>query len=220
MGKHLLVLGATGPSGLDFCDAALESGHSLTVYARNPSKLPGRIAKNPNVAVIQGQFDDVEGLRNAASCGADACVSFLGPMIPSWGGSHLVDGYKILIPLLIEHDVQRALFLSTPSYVVAKDHWSLAWYLATGIVWLLFNSAWHDVVDCSEYVASQPTDKLRWTLFRLPNLKSGPAGPAKTAFRGDGNDGWNLDRKTLAIWVLNEIEQEKWVGEAPIVFNA
>lgn len=96
----------------------------------------------------------------------------------------------------------------------------MAWYLATGIVWLLFNSAWHDVVDCSEYVASQPTDKLRWTLFRLPNLKSGPAGPAKTAFRGDGNDGWNLDRKTLAIWVLNEIEQEKWVGEAPIVFNA
>lgn len=122
--------------------------------------------------------------------------------------------------MLIEHHVQRGLFLSTPSYVVPKDQWSLMWYLTTGLMWLLFNNAWNDVVACSDYVASQPTSQLRWTLFRLPNLQNRDAGPAKTAFRGDGNDGWNLNRKTLAVWVLNEIEQEKWVGEAPIVFNA
>lgn len=104
MAQHILVLGATGkiqkqqhqvrgilltcaaagPSGIDFCNAALREGHKLTLYARNPSKLPADLSSNPLISVIQGQLDDRHGLQHAASCGAKICVSFIGPIIPSW----------------------------------------------------------------------------------------------------------------------------------------
>ena len=115
---------------------------------------------------------------------------------------------------------KRALFLSTPSYTAAGDKWSLKWSLVIGLLWLLVRSLYFDVVNAAGFIASQPVEGLRWTLFRVPNLRSGPACPAKAAFKGDGNDGWNLERKSLAEWVLLEMEQEKWVGKAPIIFNA
>lgn len=126
----------------------------------------------------------------------------------------------MLIPLLIEHHFERGLFLSTPSYTAPGDTWSIKWYLAVSMIWLLFPTAYRDIVDYSTFIASQPINELRWTLFRLPNLRSGPPGPARAAFKGDGNDGWNLERKALAEWVLLEMKQEKWVGQAPIIFNA
>ncbi len=132
----------------------------------------------------------------------------------------ILAGYKILIPLLVEHHFRRGLFLSTPSYTAPDDQWSLKWYILITIISLLFPSAYRDLVGYSTFIAAQPTDQLRWTLFRLPNLKNGPVGPAKTAFKGDGNDGWNLERKALAEWVLLEMKQEKWVGKAPIIFDA
>ncbi len=78
------MLTAVGPSGIDFCHSALREGHKLTLYARNPSKLPADIATNDLVTVIQGLWEDRAGLEMAASCGATICVSFIGPIIPTW----------------------------------------------------------------------------------------------------------------------------------------
>lgn len=94
---HILVVGATGkqsaskcfrvdihinhllgPSGLEFCSAALEEGHQLTLYVRNPTKLPTNISGNAKVAVIQGTLQDESGLRRAITSGASVFVSFAG----------------------------------------------------------------------------------------------------------------------------------------------
>ncbi|CAK3819394.1 Hypothetical predicted protein [Lecanosticta acicola] len=82
---HLLVLGATGPSGLAFLKEALHADHNLTIYARNPSKLPRNIANNPNVQIIQGTFDDVAAVRRSLRTGATVLVSFAGPKLPDRG---------------------------------------------------------------------------------------------------------------------------------------
>lgn len=49
--QRLLILGATGPTGLIGTKVALERGHSVIIYARTPSKLPEEIMKNPKVTV-------------------------------------------------------------------------------------------------------------------------------------------------------------------------
>jgi uncharacterized protein YbjT (DUF2867 family) len=49
--KKILVLGATGPLGIYICQKALENGHQLTIYARNPTKLPNEISSNTAVKV-------------------------------------------------------------------------------------------------------------------------------------------------------------------------
>lgn len=116
MTSHILVLGATGKSfdglywhiivdhflgqsGLDFCSAALQEGHTLTLYLRNPDKLPADIANNANVSVIKGTFDDVSGLERAAACGASVFISFAGPTANSKGTVRLHLPSQSSIPL-------------------------------------------------------------------------------------------------------------------------
>jgi len=84
---HILLLGGSGVCGLLFTKAALDAGHQLTLYLRNPSKIPTELASNPKVSMIHGELDDVESLKRAAACGADTFVSFAGPTLGRWSGT-------------------------------------------------------------------------------------------------------------------------------------
>lgn len=53
----------------------------MTLYVRTPSKLPAKLSSHANVAIIQGELGDEEGLRKAAACGADTFVSLAGPTL-------------------------------------------------------------------------------------------------------------------------------------------
>ena len=76
---HILLLGGTGLCGTLFTQAALQAGHTLTLYVRNPSKLPASLSSNAKLSIIQGELGDREGLEKAAACGADTFISFAGP---------------------------------------------------------------------------------------------------------------------------------------------
>lgn len=54
----------------------------------------------------------------------------------------------------------------------------------------------------------------------MPNLRSGSARPTKAVMIGHGDDSLSLERKALAEWVLKEVEEENWVGRAPLLLNA
>lgn len=76
---HILLIGGTGLCGRVFVEAALEGGHTLTLYVRNPAKVPAEVTQNDRVAVLQGELEDEEGLKRAAECGADVFVCLAGP---------------------------------------------------------------------------------------------------------------------------------------------
>lgn len=96
--KHILVLGATGklsPSssspnttnpapfpggiGLLFIKEALSlsSPPRLTLYVRNPSKLPPGIEDDKQVRIVVGELSNRQKLEEAVE-GVDSVVSFLG----------------------------------------------------------------------------------------------------------------------------------------------
>lgn len=84
---HILLIGGTGSCGLIFTQAAIESGHFITLYVRSPSKVPSNLSSHKSVAVIQGELDDEEGLRKAAACGADTFISLAGPTMGARKGT-------------------------------------------------------------------------------------------------------------------------------------
>jgi NAD(P)-dependent dehydrogenase (short-subunit alcohol dehydrogenase family) len=51
MSKRILVLGATGPTGLAVVREALSRGHIVVAYVRTPSKIPSELAANKNLNV-------------------------------------------------------------------------------------------------------------------------------------------------------------------------
>ena len=65
----ILVLGATGRTGRLFTRKALEQGHTVTAYVRNPDKARTLLGTHPNLTITPGTLDDAE---------QDAMVSILG----------------------------------------------------------------------------------------------------------------------------------------------
>ena len=73
----ILVLGATGRTGRLFTRKALEEGHAVTAYVRNPDKARTLLGAHQNLTITPGDLNDAERLA-AASSGQDVMVSILG----------------------------------------------------------------------------------------------------------------------------------------------
>lgn len=73
----ILVLGATGRTGRLFTRKALEEGHTVTAYVRNPDKAHTLLGAHQNLTITSGTLNDAEQLA-AASAGQDVMVSTLG----------------------------------------------------------------------------------------------------------------------------------------------
>ena len=73
----ILVLGATGRTGRLFTRKALQEGHAITAYVRNPDKARALLGAHPNLTITPGDLNDTERLA-ATSAGPDVMVSLLG----------------------------------------------------------------------------------------------------------------------------------------------
>lgn len=74
-----------GAIGSQFCDLALEGGHTLTLFVRKANKIPQSLHDHDSVAIIEGKLEDEASLDEIALCDADAFVSFAGPPAGSKG---------------------------------------------------------------------------------------------------------------------------------------
>ncbi|KAJ1714582.1 hypothetical protein NYO67_3252 [Aspergillus flavus] len=214
---HFLVLGATGAIGSKFCALALNKGHRLSLLIRNPKNLPPSLMQNPAVEIIEGTLDNETVLDRAASCGASIFVSFAGPRIGT-KGTPLTLGYKALVPRLIDQNFKRILILCTPSYHDAADTITLKWQIGAWFMRLFSAGQHREMVGIGEYIASLPVDKrVQWTLFRVGGLTEGEEAPVKATSLGSGDDGTWISRASVATWVLDEIDGERWFGKAPYI---
>jgi len=224
---HILLLGGTGICGLIFTRAALEAGHALTLYVRTPSKIPADLSTNPRLSVIQGELGDEEGLKKAAACGADVFVSLAGPTLGRREGTPITNAFKILYPLLLSNGTtKRVLVLSTASYSAPEDTSSFKWWLAINCyIKVIGGDSYTEILGFTEETVALG-EKMKWTAFRVPLLNGKELdeneGEVNAAYVGDnkGRDGLFLDRGRLARWILNELDEGKWIGCSPLVSNA
>lgn len=123
------------------------------------------------------------------------------------------------MPLLVQNNFERALILGTPSWAAPDDSRPLITKMMVGMVWIIAGNAYKDFVGIGDYITSLPLDQLKWTLFRVPMLSNAApikvyAGPA-----GAPNVGSKLSRSSMARWLLQEIDEAKWVGKTPCISN-
>ena len=57
-----MVFGATGGTGLAIVKQAVEQGHKVTAYVRNPDKL---VLEHPNLVKIKAELNDEAAMDNA-----------------------------------------------------------------------------------------------------------------------------------------------------------
>ena len=118
----LTVFGATGGVGRELVTQALDAGHQITAYVRNPGKVD---LTHPNLTVIAGQLTDREAVQRAVH-GADAVISALGPSLSRKAtGMPLVDGTRTSLDAMAAEGVERYIGIATPSMRDARDTPSL-----------------------------------------------------------------------------------------------
>ncbi|HEX9182437.1 MAG TPA: NAD(P)H-binding protein [Burkholderiales bacterium] len=106
---RLLVLGATGGTGLEVLRQALAQGHELTAFARDPAKLTVADAR---LQVIPGALPADATPLEAALSGRDAVVCSLGVRNALKSGGLIANAMRVLVPAMERARVRRLLLVS------------------------------------------------------------------------------------------------------------
>jgi len=100
---RLLIIGATGGTGRQLVTQALERGHTVTAFVRNPSKLP---IEHPQLQIIQGDVLNYASVE-AAVRGQDAVLSALGHKRYFYPNRILSEGTRNILRAMEVHGIPR-----------------------------------------------------------------------------------------------------------------
>src|SRR5438105_131666 len=106
----LLIFGATGGTGRALMEQALEQGHVVTAFARDPAQVR---TVHSNLRVVRGDILDPASVE-AAVRGQDAALSALGVRLKAW---------PLIAVIVITQVIRRLAHLVGP----------IAWFVRLGI---------------------------------------------------------------------------------------
>ena len=159
----IVVLGATGGTGLEIVRQAMGRGHSVTAFVRSPERLSSYAGL---ISVKQGNLLNSSELEEVLK-GQDAVLSAFGPRVPIAKAEEnlLRDFASALTPAMLHAGVKRVVVES--SAFLFKDSLFPPAYLAGK---LLFPSV---VVDAAAMEDIFRRSQLEWTFVRPPKLTDG-----------------------------------------------
>ncbi|MEM1349157.1 MAG: SDR family oxidoreductase [Myxococcota bacterium] len=204
----LSIFGGTGGVGSQLIPLALDAGHDVTAFARNPTNLPRR----DELSVVEGQLDDAAAVAQAIE-GAHAVLSTLGArsntpdQVEVFGTAmqHITSAMK-------EHEVQRLISISGAGVLIPEDHVTMGRRFV-GLLLKLF--AKHvTAAKKREYEIITATD-LDWVLVRPPRILPGAATGTYRVL-GDRVPSPKITQGDVAHFMLKCASGDEWVRRAPI----
>lgn len=196
----LVVLGATGGTGLKIVGQAIERGYSVTTFVRAPERLK---AFDGRIGVIKGDLLNVSQLEMALR-GHDAVLSAFGPR---------PDGEKIwpqfamrLAEAMVHAGVRRVLALSV-AFLFKDSIVPPAFILGR----LFLPSV---VKQASEMETELMKSGLDWTILRPPRLTdTARTGRYRVREGRLPTFGFSISRADVADFALQAIKDQTTVGK-------
>ncbi len=205
------VLGATGRTGRIFVQEAVRPGHAVKALVRSVN---ARQDFPPGVTVIQGDATD-EGSLQQLIKGADMVVSLLGQAKGS-SSDLKVKSTSLTLSIMHSKGVTRFFRLASAPFGVRGegDNPTGGQKLTAGLVKLFAGAMVTDELKASEDVRHS---SVEWTLIRAPILTDTPY-PGKYHVGSLGRkSGRRVSRATIAQFILDEIEDGKYIRKSPLV---
>jgi putative NADH-flavin reductase len=208
---RLLIFGASGQTGQALVHKAIEDGHTVTAFVRQPAKLAGIAAP---ISIIRGTVADVAAVA-AAVPGHDAVVSTLGVGEPLKRDPDVVAGVNHIVRAMETHGVRRLIYLSFAG--VRASRASLGFVLR----YIAPLPLRHEIADHEAKEALVAASNLDWTIIRPPKLTSGPRRGRYRA--GERVTTWKplslLSRADVADFILRELATPQYIRQAPLLLN-
>src|SRR4051812_46023473 len=211
---NLTVFGATGGIGSHVVSQALDAGHQVTAYARNPAKLN---LTHPNLTVIAGELSEREAVGRAVA-GADAVISALGPSLDRKAtGMPLVEGTRTIVDAMRAEGVERYIGMATPSLRDPRDTKSLLGWLVPVMGRRGLPRAYRELLDMSQLVIDSELD---WTIARFMRPTDGErTGTVRAGYLGRDKIRLSITRADIAAFLLEQTTDSRFRRAAPAISN-
>lgn len=200
----ILIIGATGPQGLELAAQGIAAGHEITAGVRRPDA-----AGLPNgIKTSRLDVTDSASLL-AAVTGQDAVINSLGSKLSRKPTTLLSEGTRKLIAAMKEAHVRRLVCITGIGAGDSKGHGG---FLYDRIIQpLLLDEIYKDKTRQEEVVRASGLD---WTLVRPGALTNGPKTSQVTAYTDlTGVTIGNISRADVAAFIYEKIGEQTSFGK-------
>jgi len=203
----LTIFGSTGGTGRKVVRQALEQGHEVTAFTRNPEKID---QKHEKLQVISGDVLDSASVERAIR-GQDAVLCTLG--VPPRDKNNLrANGTKNIISVMENSGVRRLICQS--SYGVGDTKKSLPFMMKYLIVPFILRHAFADHEIQENYIKKSQLD---WIIVRPTALTDDDlTGSYQHGFTGDNQSvTFKISRADTADFMLRQLTDNTYFHRAP-----
>jgi putative NADH-flavin reductase len=201
----LVIFGSTGSIGRELVKQALEQGHEVTAFVRDPAKLG---IEHPNLKTVQGNAMDVTTVERGVR-GQDAVLCALGA---GRQGQVRAEGTRNILRAMESTGVRRLICQSTLG--AGDSHGNLDFFWKYIMFGLLIRTAFADHQQQEKYVERSSVD---WTLVRPAAFTDGErTGEYRHGFgSGVRNLKLKISRADVADFMLKQLTDDRYIHRAP-----
>ena len=206
----LVVLGATGGTGLEVVRQAIDRGHTVTALVRSPDRLK---PFQDRIRIEQGDLLSSSDLGRAIQ-GHDAVVSAFGPRVPiSKADSHLLEQFATALTAAMQQTTVRRVVVESVAFLFKDSIIPPAYVLGR----ILFPRTVADAAAMERIFAKSSLD---WTMVRPPELTDKPYSGKYRVRQGRlPLFGFKISRADVADYMIKAVEDHSSIGKVIGVCN-
>ena len=207
---RVLIIGATGGTGRQLVQQALDLGHQVTALVRNPARLK---VEHPNLKVMKGNVLDYTSVA-AAMPGQSAVVCALGHKVWFYPTRILSEGTRNILRAMKNCNVPR--FICETSLGIGNTAGRGGLFNTFFVIPFILPFYFWDKVRQEEVIAESDRD---WVIVRPGHLTN---GAARAKYRhglnvGDFILGSRISRADVADFMLKQMTDDENLGTAVVV---
>jgi putative NADH-flavin reductase len=202
----LVIFGATGTVGKHVVEQALEQGHQVTAFTRNPA---GVEQQHERLQVAQGDVTDVEAVARVVA-GHDAVIVTVGA---GRKGGVRAAGTKAIVDAMQQTGVRRLIVQSTLGAGDSAGNLNFWWKRV--MFGLLLRPAYADHQEQEQHVLGSDLD---WTIVRPSAFTDGPrTGDYRRGFGTDVKTKLKIARADVADFLLEQLTDDGNLHRTPAI---
>jgi putative NADH-flavin reductase len=206
----LLVLGATGGTGLEIVKRAMECCHSVTALVRSPERLK---EFRDRITIKQGDLLNTSDLEQAIQ-GQDAVLSAFGPRVPiAKADANLLQRFAVALTSAMHRAQVRRVVVESVAFLFKGSIFPPVYLLGR----LFFPGV---VADTSAMERVFSESELDWTMVRPPQLTdSSFTGKYRVQEGHLPLLGFNISRADVADYMIQAVEKRSTIRRVVGVCN-
>lgn len=208
--NKIAIIGGTGKVGRHLAERALQNGYQIRMLVRNPAKIT---FKDEQIEIMQGDVQDLESLRSLLTDCKIVINTFGQPVKDSPIYSHVT---KNILEIMKELNLKRYIGVTGGSLTIDGDHKSMLNKIGAKLFEVLYSKMMTDKKKEWHYL--QKNKLINWTLIRLPFIAdSSEIGDIKESLVD--MPGTKITNQDIATFIIQQIEDQKYIHQAPFIAN-